>query len=195
LSWDEGSAPLTRRAASIGPAGVSPPAVTTLSVAAAALPPTARLVPAPARGDAVLVDVAGSAIAVRLVAGGVAGPAALVPIAGTGRRIEAAVALHDGEVVVMLLSGGAEVVAVALDAAGAVWSTAVLPLPGDVTPAPRYFSRDLAAHGRRAVLAATTAGVHRVRVAYDAAGVHLTPAAGFDGAALRGPIAVLDPPP
>lgn len=195
LGYGEGV--LERRAAAVDATGIATPSVEPLSVGPATLPPTARLVAAPALGDAVLIDIAGSALAVHRVIGAAASEASLVPLAAAGMRIEAAVPLRGGRVIALLLAGAtAELAAVALDPAGAPWSTARLPLPGATAPETRFFSRDLAPQGDDRVLVATTAGVHAVAVTLDeATGVHLALAPGFTGAGLRGPMAVLDPSP
>jgi hypothetical protein len=189
LSYD-GDA-LARREATVAPTGIAAPSIEPLSIAPATLPPTARLVPA--LGDTLLVDVDGDALAVRRADGS----ASFVPLPASGMRIEAAAALRDGRVVALLLSGAeAMLAAVAVDTARAVSSAAHLPLPGVVAPAPRFFGRDLATQGDARVLAATSVGIHAVDVLLDdAAGVRLELAAGFDGSTLRGPIAVIDPPP
>jgi hypothetical protein len=186
---------LVRRAARVSASGLEPPIEETLDAAPASLSSTARLVPAPARGDAVLVDVVGTFLLVRLVAGASAGPAALVPLPARGMRIEAAVPFDDGQVVALLMSGRSEVMAIAVGADGAVTSVAHAPLPGEVTPAPTFFSRDLAAQGEGRVLAATSAGVHALRLQHHPGGVHLGLLGSFDGSALRGPLATLGPDP
>jgi len=187
---------LERCAAAVGVGGIADPSVQPLDVTAATLPPSARLVPAPAPGDALLVDVSGGSLVVRLVSGGAAGPASLVPLPAAGMRVEAAVPLRGGRLVAVLLSGDAAAVAVAaVDPGGVVSGAAHLVLPGEVVAAPRFFARVLAALGDSDVLAATSAGVHAVRVTDGATGVHLALAPGFAGSELRGPIAALDPAP
>jgi hypothetical protein len=186
---------LERREAFVGAMGLSVPAVTPLAGAPASLPATARLVPAPAVGDAILVDVDGASLVVRRLDGGTAGPASLVPLPSAGLRIEAAVPLRGGAVVALLMSGSPRVMAVAVDGSG-VWSVAHLPLPGDVAPAERFFSRDLAAQGHSRLLVATSTGVHAVRVSVDdETGVALAVLPSFAGGSLRGPLAVIDPSP
>jgi hypothetical protein len=189
LGYDAGS--LVLRTAAVGEAGIGAPSIEPLSAGPATQPPTARLVPA--IGAALLVDIDGDALAVRRLDGA----ASLVPLPAPGLRIEAAVTLRGGQVLALLLSGAeTTLTAVAVDAKGVVWSAAHLPLPGAVTPAPRFFGRDLAAQGDGRVLAATSMGVHAIDVSLDdATGVRLELAAGFDGSTLRGPIAVIDPPP
>ncbi|MFT3773069.1 MAG: hypothetical protein QM820_47415 [Minicystis sp.] len=193
-----GSDGLERRAAVVTSKGIEAPSVQPISVGPAMVPATARLVPAPAlaAGDSILLDVSGANLVVRPVAGGAAGPATFVPLPAAGMRIEAAVPLRGGEVVALLMSGVPQVTAVAVGPSGFVWSAAHLSLAGDVAPAPRFFSRDLVAQGSNRLLAATSAGVQAVRVIYDDdSGVHLAGVAEFNGAALRGPIAVIELPP
>lgn len=187
LGYDDGS--LVERAATVRDTGIGAPSIEPLPVGPATQPPTARLVPA--IGAALLVDVDGDSLAVRRLDG----MTSRVALPAPGMRIEAAVSLHGGQVVAVLLSGAeTELAAVAVDATGVVQGAAHLPLPGEAAPAPRFFARDLAVQGDGRVLAATSVGVHAVDVTVDdAAGVRVAIAAGFDGSALRGPIAVIDP--
>ena len=186
---------LERLAARVDPTGLAPPSAATILAASASGPSTARLVPGPAPGVAVLVDVVGASLSVRLVASDSTGPGALVPLAARGMRIEAAVPLEGGEMVALLMSGPAEVMVIAVDPGGAVSAAAHAPLPGQVTAAPTFFSRDLAAHGSGGVLAATSAGVFSLRVLRGSGGVQLGIERGFDGSALRGPVTALGPHP
>jgi hypothetical protein len=186
---------LVRRTAEIQFGTIGAPSIEVLALGPATLPPTARLVPAPARGDAILLDVAGASLAVRLVSGAAVGPAAFAPLGSAGLRIEGALAIGGGEVVALLLSGTSEVAAIEVDPAGLVTSAALLALPGEVQAEPWSFSRDLAAQGPDRLLAATSAGVFAVRLQRDAAGIHLQIEAGFDGSGLRGPLAVIDTEP
>jgi hypothetical protein len=182
------------RTALVSSTGISAPLDLPLGLAPATQPPTTRLVPAPARGGAVLLDVAGASLAVRLVHDSSVDPPSLVPLPSPGARIEAAVALAGGEVVALLLSG--QTTLLAIDAGGAVSSRAEVPLPGDVAPADRFFSRDLAALSDTRLLAATSAGVHALDVTHPpGSDLALALDATFDGAALRGPICLVSTPP
>ena len=182
---------LYRRAAEVTWKNIGAPATSGLNVAQVGSPPTARLLHAPARGDALLFDVAGTDLVVRPVKGPNAGPSSLVPLGAAGQRIEHAVAIDGGEVALLLISGDSRVVAVETDAAGAVIHADVLSLPGQVRQETRFFSHDLATVGQRHALAGTSAGVFSILVKRDAAGVHLSFEPGFDGSLLRGPISTI----
>jgi hypothetical protein len=186
---------LVRHTAEIQVGSLAAPSVEALPIGPATLPPTARLVPAPARGDAILVDVAGASLAVRLVDGAAVGPAAFAPLGAADLRIEGALAIGGGEVLALLLSGTSAVAAIEVDPAGLITSVALLALPGEVQAEPWSFSRDLAAQGPDRLLAATSAGVFAVRLLRDASGLHLQIEGGFDGSALRGPLATIDAAP
>jgi hypothetical protein len=101
------------------------------------------------------------------------------------------VSFEDGKVVAVLLSGSTAVLAVEIDAQLHAASMAKLPLPGQPSPSARFLSHDLVAQGAGRLAAATSAGVFSVEVWRDLAGVHLWMAQGFDGSALRGPLAAL----
>ncbi|APR76239.1 Hypothetical protein A7982_01586 [Minicystis rosea] len=184
------------RASLVSEAGVALPEVQSLAIGPASTPSTARLVPGPSEGSAILVDVAGSSLVVRLIDGGSAGPASTMALPAPDMRIEAAVSLRGGSVVAMLMSGVTRIIAISLDPSGAVSGAAHLSLPGEITPPRQLFSRNLAAQGPDRVLAATSAGLHSVRVTQDGNGVlGLELASAFVGSALRGPIAVVEPSP
>ncbi len=171
------------------PAGSTAPAsVEPLAVNAGTLPPCARLVAAPARGGALLVDVAGSSVTLRRADDAAVGPASHAPLGAPGLRIEAAVALGGGATVALLLSGLTEVVALAVDSSLAITSAAALPLPGHAAPSTQDLSHNLAAQGPARLAAATDAGVFVIEVSADTSGVHLALDPTFHGGALRGPV-------
>jgi hypothetical protein len=182
---------LIRRTADVQWKWIGSPAASGLNVPSSTAPPNTRLLPAPARGGAMLFDVTGSDVEVRLVHGPYALPEAQVPLGASGLRIEDAIAIDGGAVVLLLMSGDSRVLAIETDAAGAVTSTAAVSLPGAVRVEPRFFSHDLAALGSRRALAATSAGVFSIRIHRGAGRVHLSLDDDFDGASLRGPIAPL----
>jgi hypothetical protein len=184
---------LSRHAMSVGADALTDPVTTAIGVVAADDPPTARMIPAPALGDALLFDVVGSDLAVRLVAGASAAPAALVPLGSAGLRVEHALGFDGGEVALLLLSGDSRVMAVEMSPQGAVKSSATLALPGVVREERRFFSHDLAALGSHAALAATSLGVFSIQMTRGGAGVGLALDPAFAGAALRGPIAAITP--
>jgi hypothetical protein len=186
-----GDVALERITAQVGPAGLGPPSVEVLP-AGSTPPPPARLVPAPALGDAVLVDVAGGELEVRRVDSASVGPAARVPLGGPGARVEAALPIDGGEIVVLLMSSPSALTAIRLDPGGAVTSMAGVPLPGEVTQAAPFFSRDVARLGQDHVVAATSTGVYALRLTRDAGGVQLEMESAFDGSALRGPVLALE---
>lgn len=180
LSVEEGAPRVTT-------AEVTEDAITLTSVGAPASPlsPGARLVPAPAFGSVISLDIEGSSLAVRVGEGS----SEVVPLSSSSARIEGAAALAGGAVVAALLSTG-ELVAVALDPSGAVEEHDRLMLP-DVVAASPGLSRSLAAQGDTRLFAATSGGVIAIDV--SSSPLHLTPQPLFDGAALRGPLAVIDP--
>ncbi len=190
LSYSE-EGPLFRRSAAVGPHAVSSPETASLGLSPSSDPPTARLLPAPALGDAALFDIVGSDLAVRLVVGPSAGPAASIPLGQAGLRIEHVLALDGGEVALVLLSGDSRVMAVEIASDGAVKSTATLALPGVVREEKQFFSHDLEAFGSHRALAATSAGVFAIRMTRSGAGVGLVLDPTFVGQGLRGPIAAL----
>ncbi|MEP7120672.1 MAG: hypothetical protein ABJE95_07180 [Byssovorax sp.] len=192
LSYSE-AGPLLLHASDVSPHHVADLTTSSLGVAPAGDPPTARAISAPALGGAALFDVVGSDLAVRLVSGPSASPAALVPLGASELRVEHVLAFDGGQVALLLLSGDSRVMAVELAADGAVKSTATLALPGTVREERRFFSHDLSALGPRRALAATSAGVLSIRMTRSGAGVGLALDPSFSGAALRGPIAVLAP--
>ena len=175
----------------LGRSALPPPSVHPLPVSAGTVPPSARLVPAPARGGALLVDVEGDALTVRGMGSGAPGPKAKRSLGGSGRRIEAALACDGGREVVLLLSGKTEIVALQIDASLGIGSVAVVPLPGHPEPSTRFLSHDLSGQGAGRILAATSAGVFSVEVDADAAGVTLGVDPGFHGGALLGPVAAI----
>ena len=188
VSGADGSASI--RVAAVGPSGIGAPTERPLGVPVS---PSARLVPS--RGGALLVDIAGQLIVARRVgpASIPIGPAtALLPVA-PGARIEAAITLGE-DLVALLVSGSDEVVVLATGEDGAATGGWRIALPGAVRPTDRFASRDLAAQGVGRLLAATSAGVTAIGVSREG-DITMTIEPGFDGAALRGPIAVLDPPP
>ncbi|MFO0760186.1 MAG: hypothetical protein U0359_27140 [Byssovorax sp.] len=187
--------PLYRRSADAQWTSVSAPVTSSLGIFPAGAVPTARLMPAPARGDAVLFDVTGSSLAMRFVNGPVPGPAVLLPLGAGGQRIEQAVPIDGGEVALLLVSGQSRLVAVEINAAGGIASSAEVALPGAVRKETQFFSHDLALLGPRRALAATSTGVYAVSIGRDAGGVHLAIDPGFDGSMLRGPVEALPPKP
>lgn len=192
LSYGE-SGSLVRHALSVEGHIVDAPVATPLRLMAAGDPPTARMIPAPALGDALLFDVVGSDLAVRLLSGANVGPKALVPLGVAGLRVEQALGLEGGAVALLLLSGESRVLAVETSPEGAVTSYASLALPGVVREARRFFSHDLEALGSHSALAATSLGVFAITMTRSGAGVSLALDPSFCGAALRGPIAALAP--
>jgi hypothetical protein len=188
LAYGPSSGEIDTARAALGPASIGRAAVTPFDADAGTVPPSTRVVPAPQRGGALLLDVAGSFLSVRSVAGATAGPPSRAPLGAAGMRIESAVALMGGEVVVALLSGQTRVVALEVDGDLAIASMAEAALPGDPTPSTRFLSHDLVAQGPGRVAAATSAGVFSLEVTNDAAGVHLALDPAFDGSALRGPL-------
>jgi hypothetical protein len=191
---------LYRRAADVKWDFIASPATSGLNVVGVSAPPTARMINAPARGDALLFDVIpngpmGDEVVVRAVMGPNAGPPSSIPLGASGQRIEDAIAVDGGEVALMLISGDSRVLAVETDAAGAVIHADVLFLPGDVRQETRFFSHDLSALGARRALAATSAGVFSIKVDRNASGVHLSFEPSFDGSFLRGPIATISAKP
>lgn len=183
--------PLIRRSADAQWTALSSPVSSSLGISPAGAVPTARLMPAPARGDAMLFDVVGSALSIRLVSGASPGPAVLLPLGAGGLRVEQALPVDGGEVALLLLSGDSRVLAVEVNAAGGVSSSASIALPGAVRHETKFFSHELTLLGARRALAATSAGVHAVLLGRDAGGVHLALDPSFNGSALRGPVEAL----
>jgi len=186
---------LYRRAAKVTWNKIASPDTSGLNVVQVGAPPTARLLHAPVRDDALLFDVMGTDLVVRPVKGPNAGPSTIIPLGAAGQRIEHAVAFDGGAVALLLISGDSRVLAIETDATGAVTHTDVVSLPGQVRQETRFFSHDLATLGRRHALAGTSAGVFSILVKRDAAGVHLSLEPGFNGSSLRGPIATISPKP
>lgn len=185
--------PIFRHTVSVGLHTVSNLETSSLGIDPASSPPTARMMPAPARGDAVLFDVAGSDLTVRLVKGPQAEPVFTVPLGKAGLRVEHALAFDGGEVALLLLSGDSRVMALEISAEGEIKSAATLLLPGAVREEKRFFSHDLEALGPHCALAATSVGVFSIRMTRSGAGISLALDPGFKGAELRGPIAALAP--
>jgi hypothetical protein len=192
MSYGEGDS-LLRHGVSVNDHTLSSLTTSALAAAPAGDPPTARMIPAPALGDALLFDVVGSDLAVRLVNGPSLTPAALAPLGKAGLRIEHALGLDGGEVALLLLSGDSQVMAIETSSEGALKSVATLALPGVVREEKRFFSHDLVVLGPRGALAATSVGVFSIRMTRSGAGVSLTLEPGFAGAGLRGPIAAIAP--
>lgn len=190
MSYGDGES-ILRHGVSVSDHTLSALTTSALGTAPAGEPPTARMIPAPALGDALLFDVVGSDLAVRLVSGPIVTPAALAPLGKAGLRIEHAVGLEGGEVALLLLSGDSRVMAVETSSAGAVKSFATLALPGVVREEKRFFSHDLVVLGPHGALAATSLGVFSIRMTRSGAGVSLALEPGFAGAGLRGPIAAI----
>jgi hypothetical protein len=117
-------------------------------------------------------------------------------VAVAAERIEAALTVAAGPeraLVAALASSPATLVVVGVDAGAAslVISDAVaVPLPGEVTRADGWFSRDLVAV-RGSVYAATSEGVFAFDVAAAAGHVTVSPRAAFDGSSFRGPMEVV----
>ncbi len=170
---------------------LSPPSATPFPASAGTVPPSARIVHAPARGGALLVDVEGAQVTVRSVSGASLGPKASAPLGAPGLRIEAALARDEGREVVLLLSGLTEVVALQIDASLSIASVAAVALPGQPAPATSFLSHDLAPQGPRRFVAATTAGVFSVELGVGPFGVTLALDPAFQGDALRGPVAAI----
>lgn len=125
-------------------------------------------------------------------AGGSAFPLASIP-AGID-RVEAFVSTFD-HTVAALVSGSADadLVIVRLVANGQLGCSATLDLPGAARKAGSFFSRDLLTISTGHLLAATSAGIFSVTIPSSCP---LTPVIeqGFDGDALRGPMAPAVPP-
>ncbi len=171
------------------------PSVVPLAVSSGTLPPSARVVAAPARGGALLVDVLGSRLTVRTAGASSLGAVAEAELGAPELRIEAAVALEGGAMVALLISGVTEIVALAIDPAGAITSIAAAALPGEVAPSTHYLSHNLAVQGTYRIAAATDAGVFSLQVWTDSKRVHLALDPAFEGSALRGPIDAIWPAP
>lgn len=191
LVYGPSAAELDVAGARLLPGAVAPVTLAPLVIDAGTLPPCARVVPAPARGGALLLDVSGSFLTVRPLSGAVVGAPAQVPLGAVGLRIEAAVSLSGGAVVVALFSGITEVVALEITPQLTIGSLAKVPLAGLTAPTTRFLSHDLVAQGAGRVAAATSAGVFSVRVTTTPTGVHLAVDGGFAGGELRGPLAAL----
>ena len=190
MSYGDGQS-ILRHGVSVNDHTLSALTTSALGAAPAGDPPTARMIPAHALGDALLFDVVGSDLAVRLVNGATITPAALAPLGKAGLRIEHALGLDGGEVALLLLSGDSRVMAVETSSEGALKSFATLALPGVVREEKRFFSHDLVALGTHGALAATSVGVFSIRMTRSGAGVSLALEPGFAGAGLRGPIAAI----
>jgi len=185
--------PIFRHTVSVDAHTVSDLETSSLGIDPEGNSPTARMMPAPALGDAVLFDVAGSDLAVRLVKGPDAAPMFTVPLGKAGLRVEHALAFDGGEVALLLLSGDSRVMALEISASGEIKSAATIALPGVVREENRFFSHDLEALGPHSALAATSVGVFSIQMTRSGAGVSLALDPGFAGADLRGPIAALTP--
>jgi hypothetical protein len=190
LVYGPSSGELDVAAATLGP-GVGVVFGAALGPDAGTLPACARVVPAPARGGALLLDVSGAFLTVRTLNGAAVGAPAHVPLGAVGLRLEAAVALSGGAVVVALLSGATEVLALEIDAQLAITSMAKVALGGLTAPATPFFSHDLVVQGLDRVAAATSGGVFSMWVTTSPIGVHLAVDGAFAGSALRGPLAAL----
>jgi hypothetical protein len=171
------------------------PVQTPLGVDPATEPPTTRLVPRPAIGDAVLVDVDGGRATLRIIAAsGLSWP---IPVAAGApiQRIEHAVSLRGGEVVIALAASPASLVAISMGGGSGTIAQASLALPGVVREEAQFFSRDLVPLSDERVLAATDAGVFAVVVRSAADGLTLSFDDGFEGRGLRGPLDPVAAPP
>lgn len=191
LAYGPGAGELDAVGAPLGQGSLGPAQVEAFGVDAGGVPPSARAVPAPRRGGALLLDVEGSFLTLRGAAGASVTSAALVPLSRSGLRLEAAVAMEGGQVVVALVSGVTKLVALTVDVDLQITSMAEAPLPGVPAPSTRLLSHDLVAQGLARVAAATSAGVFSVQIWRDALGVHLCVDPGFAGSELRGPLAAL----
>jgi hypothetical protein len=195
LAYGPSSGELDDVHATVGSAAIAPAVVAPFGVGAATLPPSARLVPAPARGGALLLDVDGSFITVRGASGASLGSPALAPLGATGLRIESAIALFGGEIVLLLMSGTTELVALEIDQQLVVASVARVALPGQPAASTRFLSHALAVQGLSRVAAVTGAGITSIQIWKDLLGVHLLVDPIFAGTGLRGPMAALWAPP
>jgi hypothetical protein len=186
-----GAQVLTRQAVVAGPDGLELEPALTLAIDVGA-DPSARLVGVPAVGDALLVDVMAGVVVVRPISGAALGSP--IPVAGgvTAARVEAALPLRSGRLVVAATSGPPRLVVVTLGGAGEVVGSAALDLPAAFVAADRFFSRDLAAVSEDRVLVATPAGVLAVDIAVAVDGApQLCVDPAFVGESLRGPLSVL----
>jgi hypothetical protein len=152
---------------------------------------SARLVRTPARGEAISFDQTADKLAIRLVRGADSGPAHELSFGASGLRVEHAIALDGGEIVVLLVSGDSHAIAVALGPTGEITGCDALPLPGLVRAGATALSHDLCALGRGRALASTSAGVFAMTVSRVGNSVQLALDAGFEGRGLRGPLAAL----
>ena len=191
LAYGAVSGELDALAAAAQPGALAAATSAPLDVEAGTLPPCARVVAAPLRGGALMLDVSGSFLSVRAVKGAHTGAPALAPLGASGLRIEDAVGLRGGKLVAVLLSGTTEVVALEIDAQLHVASMARLQLPGHPAPSTLAMSHALAEQGYGRLVAATSAGVFSIQIQKDATGLHLGLAWGFEGGGLRGPVASL----
>jgi hypothetical protein len=192
LAYGPGAGELDAVSAPLVAGALGPAAVEAFGLDAGGVPPSAREVAAPRRGGALLLDVQGSFLTLRGVSGASVSSPARVPLSGSGMRLEAAVAMEGGRVVVALVSGVTKLVAVTVDADLQISSMAEAPLPGTPAPSTRLFSHDLVVQGGVRVAAATSAGVFSVQLWHDAIGVRLRVDPRFAGSDLRGPLAALD---
>jgi hypothetical protein len=192
LAYGPGAGELDAVSAPLVAGALGPAAVEAFGLDAGGVPPSAREVAAPRRGGALLLDVQGSFLTLRGASGASVSSPARVPLSGSGMRIEAAVAMEGGRVVVALVSGVTKLVALTVDADLQISSMAEAPLPGTPAPSTRLFSHDLVVQGGVRVAAATSAGVFSVQLWHDAIGVRLRVDPRFAGSDLRGPLAALD---
>jgi hypothetical protein len=179
-----------RREAEVSDAGIAAPSSQPIAGATGA-----RLVRAPALGGEVLVSLSGDALALRVLRGDAVSAPSVVPLDGQATGVEAVVALDAGRIVVALLSGIDAVGAFALDDEGSVESFTSLPLASEVVESGGLLSRDLAVLGAGRVLVATRDGVLAASVTRGAMGVQIAVSPSFEGASLRGPLAVISSSP
>ncbi len=179
--------------APLSPDALGPAVSTLLPVPVTSSPPTARLIPAPLRSGAVLLDVAGDQLVIRLSSGGAVSSATMTQLPASGLGIEDAAALEGGEIVLVLLSGESQLLALELDPDAEILSQYTLPLPGEVRQATRFVSRDLAVLSSGRALVATSEGVFAIVVNRSTKGVELSFDDGFDGTLFRGPLAAIVP--
>jgi hypothetical protein len=197
LTYGDGAAPpaLDLRRMELQPGSLEAPAVIALAASFGSLPPTARMVRAPALGGDLLVDRGSSGMTLVLVSslGAVMGSTS-VDILGPSSRVEAATTLEGGRVVVVLTSNEPRLVAVRLGDGFEVIGAAALDLGAPVRVEDLFFSRDLRAIAPGRVLAATAAGVLAIDVTEGDLGVTLTLDPFFNGSGLRGPLDDPTPP-
>ena len=198
LTYGEAGLPpaLDRRRAEVHPDQLLDPGSEALGLAPSGDPPTSRLVPTPALGDAALLDLEGGVPTLRLVDAAGAAPPVPLDVGRPIGRIEHVVGLQGGEVLVALTSSPTGLLAVRIAPNGASDGHRWLELPGSARVEAQFYSRDLAALGDWRVIAATDEGLFAADLDLAPDGPELALDPDFDGHALRGPLdPIVAPPP